>query len=256
MKITKFKKVSKNKYKVYLDSGDTVSLYEDVIVNNNLLLTKEIDNDLLDKLMIQNNDVHTYGMALNYISIRIRSMKEIENYLQKKGISKEEIEKTIEKLTHEGYINDFDFAKAYVNDQLLLTPSGPSKIRMILSKFGITNDIIDEVMEEVDKATIEEKLSNLIVKQIKIKKGSSNQIKIKLLNYFINLGYEKYMILSELNKYKIKTDLTKLQKEYDRLLLKYKNKYQDNELKMIIISKLYSKGYTSDDISKIKTENY
>src|SRR5574344_1427279 len=151
MKITKFKKVSKNKYKVYLDSGDTVSLYEDVIVNNNLLLTKEIDNDLLDKLMIQNNDVHTYGMALNYISIRIRSMKEIENYLQKKGISKEEIEKTIEKLTHEGYINDFDFAKAYVNYQLLLTPSGPSKIRMMLSNFGITNDIIDEVMEEVDK---------------------------------------------------------------------------------------------------------
>ena len=42
MKILKFKKISNEKYKVYLDNGDVLPLFEDVIINNKLLITKEI----------------------------------------------------------------------------------------------------------------------------------------------------------------------------------------------------------------------
>ena len=42
MKITKFKKVSNDKYKVYLENNDVITLFEDVIIINNLLITKEI----------------------------------------------------------------------------------------------------------------------------------------------------------------------------------------------------------------------
>ena len=224
MKIVKFKKMSKDKYKVYFDDNSSINLYEDVIINNNLLITKQIDD--LENIIKQNNDVHLYSVALNYISIRMRSKKEIKEYLIKKGSSNNKIDEVISKL----YINDFNFAKAFVSDQMILSPNGPYKIKNGLVKYGISEDIINEVIEEIDANVLKEKLSNLMEKQIRIKKGSSNMLKLKLINYFSNLGYDKFMILDVMSNYKVKTDMNKLKKEYDKLYIKYSKKYEEKEL--------------------------
>ena len=50
MNIEKYKKLSNGKYRVMLDNGTIMDIYEDVIVKNNLLYKKEIDVSLLDKL--------------------------------------------------------------------------------------------------------------------------------------------------------------------------------------------------------------
>lgn len=251
MKIIKFKKTAKSKYKVYLDNGEVISLYEDVIIDNNLLLTKELDDLLLKKVNEQNNCVHVYTLALNYISIRMRSIKEVKMYLQKKEINSNLIEETVEKLVKNGYLNDFNFAKAYVNDQLIISTKGPLKIKKELLNYGINNDIVDEVIDEIDIIYLKEKLSNLMEKQVRIKKDSANSLKIKLINYFTNLGYSRNMILEELSNYKLKSDYNKLVKDYNKLYNKYKNKYDENDLKYFISQKLYSKGYTGEDISEV-----
>lgn len=71
MKILKFKKQSKDKYKLYLDNNSDITLYEDVIIKNNLLITKEISDELLEALKKQNNDMNAYTLALGYISVKI-----------------------------------------------------------------------------------------------------------------------------------------------------------------------------------------
>ena len=47
MKITKFKKMSGNRYKVFLDNNDIIILNENVILDYNLLITKEINDNIL-----------------------------------------------------------------------------------------------------------------------------------------------------------------------------------------------------------------
>ncbi len=49
MKILKYKKI-KNKYKVYFDNDSSIDLYENTILNNNLLLKKDISESDLDKI--------------------------------------------------------------------------------------------------------------------------------------------------------------------------------------------------------------
>lgn len=251
MKIIKFKKTSSGKYKLFLDNNESITLYEDVIVNNNLLLTKEVDNKLLDDLMKQNNCVDAYNIALNYISVRMRSKYEIKEYLSKKGITNTLIENTIQKLIKEGYLNDLTFTKAFVNDKLLFTNFGPLRIKKELSKYKVEEEIIKEVIDDIDYETVREKLSNLMEKQIRIKKGSANSLKIKLVNYFNNLGYDKDMVLKELSSYNLKSDLDKLKSDYNKLYNKYKNKYEGNKLTYFIAQKLYVKGYTSNDIASL-----
>ena len=252
MKIIKFKKTSKDKYKLYLDNGESLSLFEDVIVNNNLLLTKQIDNELLDKLNYQNNEQHAYVLAIKYLSIKMRSEKEVSEYLIKKGVEENVINEVINRLIKDGYINDLAFSKAYVNDALLLSNDGPYKIKNNLIKYGVKQEIIDEVINDIDLNLVNQKLNNLIEKQIRIKKGSFNMIKVKLLNYFYNLGYDKESILKKLNECVIKVDYDHLKKEYKKLYNKYFNKYDPDKLKYMIEQKLYAKGYTKEDMDKIK----
>lgn len=255
MKILKFKKISKGKYKLLLDNNTSITLYEDVIIKNNLLITKEIKKEELESLMKENNNVHVYGMALNYVSVRMRSIKEMKDYLKRKEVNEILIEKIVDKLIKSGYLNDFNFAKAYVNDQLLIINKGPLKIKNELIKLGVSNEIICEVIDDIDNNILKEKLSNLMEKQVKLKKGSLNSIKLKLVNYFVNLGYDKEMILQELSTYNLKSDPIKLKKDYEMLYNKYKNKYEGSSLTYFISQKLYSKGYTIDDIKKVMREN-
>lgn len=255
MKILKFKKTSKDKYKLLLDNNESITLYEDVIINNNLLLTKEIDNDKLDDLIKQNNDMYSYSMALNYISIKMRSIKEIKKYLLKKGFNEGVCSKTTDKLVKDGYLNDLKFTKSFINDQLNLTTSGPLKIKKELMKYGVKEDIISDEIGNIDNLIIKEKLSKLMEKQLKLKKGSLNLLKIKLINSFVNLGYEKDMIVDELSKHELKSDETKLKKDYEKLYNKYKSKYEESSLLYFVSQKLYSKGYTSEEIKNILKEN-
>ena len=251
MKILKYKKIGKDKYKITLDDNKEIELYEDVIVKNNLLLNKEIEDDKLDALLKQNEEEKNYFLALKYISIKMRSIKEIKNYLSKKNVSNNVIQNIVKRLIKEGYLNDALFVKAFINDQINLTLNGPIKIKNELLKHDINKDVIDEEISKTDNNLIKEKLNKLLKKQLKIKKGSYNSVKNKLINHFINLGYYKEDILNEISLLDIKTDDTKLKKDYERLYSKYKSKYNGDRLNYFIMQKLYLKGYTKEDISKV-----
>ena len=66
MKINKFKKVGKNKYKVIFDNTE-LTLYEDVILKYDLLIKNDVDIDLIDKIVEENRSYDVYETALNYI---------------------------------------------------------------------------------------------------------------------------------------------------------------------------------------------
>lgn len=251
MKILKFKKKSKDKYELYLENNKTILLYEDVIIKNNLLLTKNIDEKTLKILQKQNNDMNAYLLAIKYISIKMRSIKELNNYLIKKGFDIKLSKEITNKLIKEGYLNDLKFTKSFINDNINLTTSGPLKIRNQLIKYGVELSTIDKEIALIDNNIITQKLNKLIDKQLKIKKGSTNSVKQKLIIYFINLGYDKSMIINELAKKTIETDKSKLLKDYNKLYNKYKNKYDSSNLLYLISQKLYLKGYTSADIKEI-----
>ena len=95
MKIIKYEKKGNNTYKIYLENNQTINLYEDVIIKNNLLYKKEIDEFLLEKLDIDNNKEDIYNKCVKYISVRIRSINEIKEYLKRKEIDNILIENTI-----------------------------------------------------------------------------------------------------------------------------------------------------------------
>ena len=244
MKVIKYKKC-KNKYKVYFDDNSTLDLYENVILKHDLLLKKDIDDKKLELIKKDNETEEIYDVAIKYYSIKMRTKNELKVYLEKKNYSNNDINNTIDRLIKEGIINDDRYAKAYVNDRFSLSTSGPNKIRNELLKNGIDENIINEYIDNIDMEEIELKLDKLIDKKIKTTKNySGNVLKYKLLNYFINEGYNKYDIERILDNKNLNSGDVK--KEYDKLYNKYSKKYSGYELENIIKQKLYQKGYNYD----------
>ena len=76
MKINKYKKVGKNKYKVYFDNNEII-LFEDVILKYDLLFLKDVSLELLDKIINENKFYEAYDMSLSYIETKMRNKKYI-----------------------------------------------------------------------------------------------------------------------------------------------------------------------------------
>ena len=239
MNILKYKKVGKNKYKLYLSDNKEIILYEDIILKNELLLKKKIDN--LDELLKKNKDYEAYDVSLTYINKRQRCEKEIRDYLIKKEYDNLLINKVINDLKEKGFIDEIKFIKAFTNDKFNINNYGPNKIINELVKLEIDKDIVaDNVI--LDKEEINDKLNKLIDKKIKtLKNINGNVLKYKLESYFINLGYDKKDIDIILNNKNLTNNLS-YEEEYKKLYNKYSKKYTGYELEIRIKKKLYEKG--------------
>ena len=250
MKINKFKKVGTNKYRLYFDNYSLL-LYEDVILKYNLLYKKDIDNDLLIEIDEANKKAGIYDTALKYIGIRMRSIKEMRNYLEKKDFDKKDIDLTIDKLMNQDLLNDKSFAKSYVNDKINLTNSGIDKIRNELERLGVEDEYIDEAIRNVDSTILKDKLVKIIEKELKINcKLPINKMKNKIINRCITLGYKFEDINDILDNYELVSS-SNIKNDYDKLYNKYSSKYDEYKLKTVIKSKLYQKGYSVDEINKV-----
>ena len=247
MKINKIKKQGK-KYKIILEDGSEIKTFDDIIIKYNLLYHKTIDSILLEKIIKDNEYYEVYNKVLNLISKKIRSEKEINEFLDKYDVDKNKI---ITKLKSINLINDKLFAKAYISDKINLSNEGIDKIKNDLLKHNIDLNIIEEELSKIDEDLIDKKIIKLINKRTKNSKYTGIKLKYKIVNELINLGYDKYKIIEIYDSLDIKND-NLIVKEYNKLYKQLSKKYSSKELEYKINAKLYNKGFTSEEINNIQ----
>lgn len=245
MKIIKYKRLSNDKYKVYLDDNQNIILHENIILKYDLLIKKEITD--LNQIIKDNNNYIVYDISLKYISTKMRSENELRMYLKKKEIDNKLINDTINKLKQNGYINDRQYAKYYIMDKINLNKYGPNKIKTELLKLKIDKDIIEEELQNINKTDILNNLESIVDKSIKSNKSYAGDVlKQRILSNLINKGYKKEDILNILSTKDLSNNQL-YEKEYTKLYKKYSKKYSEEELDYIIKQKLYLKGFKKNN---------
>lgn len=243
MKIEKFVKLKNCQYKLCLENGDVVCLHEDLILKKGLLISKDIDVESYDSLINENNIYVIRDVALKFIGKKIRSKREVYDYLKKNDYSICLINDIIDDLENKGYINNFLYAKAYVNDRIFLSMDGPFKIKNHLFENDIDDDIINNAMREYTLSLEEERVNKIVNKMIKANRNKSEYfLKKKIRDYLVNEGYSYGVI--ELCVDNITIDDSMVYKnEYNKLYKKLKGKYSEDKIDYIIRCKLYQKGF-------------
>ena len=212
---------------------------------------KEIDEKTYAQIGIDSIYYDNYHKALNYILRKLRSKLEVRMYLEDLETADNDIEKIVNRLEEIGFINDVNYAKAYISDSIYLKNDGPHKIKSYLLSQEIDEYIIDEELAKIDKEVIYDKLEKLVLKKLKSdRKNSAYQLRQKVVIDMVNAGYSKDMVIEILDNYDI-DDGEKLKKEYDKLYTKYSRKLKGYELEKKIKEKLYNKGFDIHDIEKI-----
>lgn len=256
MKIIKFQKCKNNQYKIIMDNTLEMKLYDDVIVKYNLLAHKDMDEKRFQEVTKYNDSLDGYYKAIKYISTKMRSKREIENYLTKQNFSKEIVESTVTRLEKDGYINSKVYLEAYINDAINLTKKGPYAIKKDLEKLGFREEEVIPYLDKVSHDIWIERIQNIITKKIKLNHtAGSRKLKDKITYDLNNLGYDKEDVKDVLESITLEEDMDLLQKEAEKLKVKLSKKYADEKINYMLRQKLYAKGFSIDAINTILNDN-
>ena len=248
MKIKNIKKQKDGKYKLKFDDNSSLITYDNVILNNNLLFNANIDSEKLSKINEENSYYDIYNDCLKFAMKKVRSKKEIEDFLFKMNLESKIYDAILSDLISKGLINDHLYARSYIHDRMTLSNDGPLKIKENLLNCGIDNNIIDDEFSKIDSSIFNEKCEKIIRKKIDSNHNYSiSMLKRKICNELFLLGYD----VSDIDMYFNYDDDDVLKKEYTKLKKKYSLKYDGENLQNIVFQKLYAKGFDKENIKRI-----
>jgi len=115
---------------------------------------KEVSQQYINDLQNQDKIESGYQRALNFLSYRNRSEKEIRLNLQKHELSAEIIDLVLDKLRQKSLINDHEFSLEWVENRSRFKPRGKRALSSELFQKGIEQGIIDDVLKDLDEEAL------------------------------------------------------------------------------------------------------
>ena len=202
MRVEKYEKLGGSKYRLILDNGEVIDTYDDVILANDLLLKREVSRSLYQKIVMDSRIQEYYQWCVSYLGVRLRSTKEIRDYLKRKAVEEEDIDQVIFKLQKNKLLDDRFFCECFIKDKLRFTSMGEYRILNELKKHEISGEIIEGCRDLLSEEVMEEKIRAVIEKQMKRnRKMNDYQLRNKLYNSLLREGFGSDQVVRLLNFY-------------------------------------------------------
>lgn len=196
MKITKITAQNKkNRYNIYVDDCFSLGIHEDILIKYNLHVGMEVDDEFIQDVLLAEEENKALNYALNRLSYRQRSEKELRMSMKRKDYDEDNIDNAIEFCKEYGYINDFKFAESFVKDKINLNKYGPERIKYDLMVKGVSRDIINEVLI-IDREDQLEMARKLAAKKKSSYKGDDQRSVYRKMSAFLQRKGFSYDIIS------------------------------------------------------------
>jgi regulatory protein len=102
------------------------------------------------RLQEQDTFLKTYERAMRFLGYRPRSRAEVKRNLASAGIDEGVIEAVLERLASEGYLNDAEFARFWVENREQFQPRGDRALRQELRQKGLDDQTVGEALANLD----------------------------------------------------------------------------------------------------------
>ena len=248
MKINNIKKIGKNQYEITLEQNKKIKTYDTIVLRYQLLLKKEIDESLLEQIEEETKTEEVYQKTIQLIARKLRSPKEIEQFLKKEKVAENEINTIIKRLQQQNLLQIDRYIESFIHDRFSFSNDGPEKIKKDLLELKMDPEKVEIEIRKLDELEIEKKLRNLIQKKVQTNHKYSNQyLKQKIMEQMISLGYPSSLIQSILEEF-IFDHTFILEQEVKKLYKKYKDK---ENYDFYIKQKLYQKQFPLEEIERI-----
>ena len=196
MKVTAIKKQqSRDRYSIYIDNKYSFSLSAWQLSSSGIKEGGVLTDEDLQVIRAKAEFGKLYDRVLKWMAIRLRSEREIDDYLFKKTKDKELISKIKAKLAKNQLIDDQKFAQMWVANRRSIKRSSKTRIFQELLRKGVDKNIIESSLDE-NQATESEVLTKLIEKKRRLSRYQDDE---KLMAYLARQGFRYGDIKEVLN---------------------------------------------------------
>ncbi len=206
MIITDIKKQVKDteRYSVYIDNKFVFGLSGIDVLYYRLKTGSEISQEKYTEILENVIYEKAKNTAVKFLGYRARSKKELKDKLIA-DYSEDITNRVISMLEKYGYVNDEEYAKAYVKDCLNLKGWGQKRIALELTKRGIDKNIIVKALPEENTEQLE-LIEKLLLKRLKGNTNIDFKEKKKHFDYLARRGFVPSDILEVFDKVLVKDD--------------------------------------------------
>ncbi|MGT2772093.1 recombination regulator RecX [Streptococcus marimammalium] len=252
MKISRLEK-KKRLYLLELDKKEQLYITEDTIVRFMLTKNKSINEKELEE--IKNFAQFSYGknLAIYLLSFKLRTEREVFDYLVKHDIKKTSIPTIIQQLKEENWLNDQKYIETFIEQSLKSGNKGPYILTQKLKQKGLDEKIIEQTIEKYDFTEVAEKTAQKLLRKYE-SRLPVNALKDKITQSLTTKGFSYTDAKIAFDTLTIENDdendATLIQKETEKQYRKYSRRYDGYELKQKLMQALVRKGF---DYDRIKT---
>jgi regulatory protein len=143
----------------------------------------------------------TRKMVLRLLTYRARTVKEICEYLERKGFTGPVIESTINEMKEYGYLNDYKFASDYIAYRKN-RGYGIKRIQYELTSRGIDKQIIvSKIEEEFNPDEDLARIKEILDKRVSVDQKINQKWLVRQALYLKRRGFQDNLIMKALNDY-------------------------------------------------------
>lgn len=174
---------NKNRSNLFLDGAFFCSLDNLIVVKYSLKAGIEIEQEKLQAIQEENEFSFAFDLALNYVSRFRKTKKQLIEYLLKKGYLYPLCCKVVDKLIGYGYVDDSDFARAFVEQNS--KTKGKLLLKMQLQSKGVDKKCAEQAVENINETPQAIELAKKYMRN----KEDTRENKAKCYRYILSKGF-------------------------------------------------------------------
>lgn len=194
--IRRQRRVGSNRFNVLLDGTYAFTLSDLDLSMSGLKIGQELDVSEVEQYSQAADRAKAYALALRYLGVRLRSRKELQDYLKRKDCEREEIENALERLEELGMVNDATFAEAWIADRMAVRPRSRMRLGQELAAKGVARETVNIALQNLEPEREIDTLKALIER----KQRSGYVDDKKLIGYLQRQGYRWSLIKEALDQ--------------------------------------------------------
>lgn len=194
MRVTRIVKKGKSDVTINFDDDTKLFLAVEVFLKSGLKKNDELSDDRFSFLIEENKKFHIKQRAFRLLGRRQHSVAELRNKLWGKDYDKRLIDEILEQLIASNYLNDKEFANAFVEEKIKTKKWSERRLKAELIKKGIKPDIISEVLGQ--KVSTTDNFDNALIvakkkyEPLKRRNLEPKELKNKLSTFLLSRGFD------------------------------------------------------------------
>ena len=192
-----------SRWSIFVEERFFAGCSEEMMASLNLHVGDDLSTQRLDEIREALGMTKVRDSALRYLARRSRSESEMRKYLERKGYDSSQIHKTHAWLQEKKYLDDTQFAEAWVRNRQQLAPRGKRRLMMELFQKGIDRDTATQTVQQ--NITSEEE-ADAAYKALQSRKNryrgmETLEIKQKIYNFLSYRGFSSDAVESAYERF-------------------------------------------------------